>query len=281
MAGGFMHNKHWTEEQLLILRNLYPDTHHNEIAKMVYKTPLSVFTKAQRLKLKKNKEYISNSNKKARALNTNVSIRKYRFNDSFFETINTEEKAYILGWIWSDGYIRNNNQQFGLALNSKDRNILEKIIIKFDSNYPIREYDNTGYSKSGTYCRFDISSTKAVSDLKKHGITLNKTYSKNIPSTIPDNLLHHFIRGFFDGDGCISGKNKMYASVNFAATEELCIWIKSLFLCGSVYKKTNSNYCFSYSINGAKKIQCMFNYLYKDATIYLERKYEKFKELGY
>lgn len=270
-------HKHWTEEELDLLRKLYPDFLEVEIAKHIAKSPAAIKGKAARLHLTRSNSFISSARKKARELNTKVSIRTYEFNDSFFNSIDTEVKAYILGFIWADGFVIKNGQGFGIGLSGKDMEHLVKIRDAMGTNYPVREYRDEKYIK----CRLDIRSVTATSDLVKTGICCTKTYSQNTPMGIPSNMMRHFIRGFFDGDGSVKGKTKMNSQMSFAATQSMCNFLKEHLLSGSITKKVNSDICFSYDLSGAKQLQRVFSYLYDGATIYLERKYNRFINFGF
>lgn len=48
---------------------------------------------------------------------------KYKINQDFFKIIDKEEKAYFLGWLWSDGSV--NKENVSLSIQEKDKEILE------------------------------------------------------------------------------------------------------------------------------------------------------------
>ena len=120
----------------------------------------------------------------------------------------------------------------------------------------------------------------------KHGCYKQKTLILKPPTTVPDNLLHHFIRGFFDGDGSIiksSGKyyekyHKYLFSINFSCMEEIAYWLKDYFHYGSVIKDKRKALSFCYIIGGNNVLENFYHTLYDDATIFLNRKYERFQE---
>ena len=134
--------------------------------------------------------------------------------------------------------------------------------------------------------KVELTSQKTVDDLIKHGCYKQKTLILKPPTTIPENLIHHFIRGFFDGDGSIiKGGGKYYEkyhkycySVDFTCVEEIAYWLQEFFGYGSVIKDKRKEYSFYYTIGGNNVLEDFYNILYHDATIYLDRKYERFQE---
>lgn len=124
--------------------------------------------------------------------------RTYKVNENYFEKIDTPEKAYVLGFFYADGY---NNQKIGVLefVQIKERlDILEQIRKQLSCNYNIKEYT------SGK-CTLNICSKKMSSDIANAGAVQNKSDLLEFPSEqiISKELIPHFIRGYFDGDGCI------------------------------------------------------------------------------
>ena len=130
--------------------------------------------------------------------------RLYKHNYDFFENINTEEKAYWLGFMFTDGYIadyshRYGEDKFGITLHSKDVSSLESFKKSIQATNPITDVSYNGR----TLRRIIMSSQKTVDDLISHGCVKQKSLVLQPPIGVPDELIHHFIRGFFDGDGSI------------------------------------------------------------------------------
>lgn len=217
--------------------------------------------------------------------------KKYNLNETFFDIIDTEEKAYILGFLFADGYINNKNKIIILALTEKDKDILLKINNIVGSDKPLQyiKPSEKRYSKLGQY-RLCFQS-KYMHDC----FVKNNFLNRSIIPKIDDNLIRHFIRGIFDGDGCCSTgwrKNKHYRYFNGtfeilfndkSVAEEINKIISSnsnISLLSVKNKKGNgSTIVFQIKWSGIDNIINIYNYLYKDATIYLERKCDKFKEL--
>lgn len=128
----------------------------------------------------------------------------WKVNQSFFQNW-SEEMAYVLGFIVADGAVYTNprGSQY-LAFYSTDREIIEKIRIAIGSNHTIgvRLRSKRDRCKKDLYV-LQIGSKQIVSELKKFGIIQNKSLVLKFPKGIPDNHIGHFVRGYFDGDGCI------------------------------------------------------------------------------
>lgn len=214
--------------------------------------------------------------------------RTYHHNESFFDVIDSEEKAYWLGFMFADGYIVDENghygqDKFGISLAKQDKKTLEDFAKAIQSNNPICIYprkDNIGQP----LCRILLTSQKTVDDLIKHGCVKQKSLILQPPIDVPRDLTRHFIRGFFDGDGSISkvlkqNKSQEYwYSINITSTYEMIEWIYNFFEMGSIIKEKRRDKTYYYSLGGHRQVIKFFHILYDNATIYMERKYNRFLE---
>lgn len=211
-----------------------------------------------------------------------IRHRKYEFDINFFKKIDTEEKAYWLGFLYADGCIT--DETVTLELQKEDYIHLEKFkqALKTSATKEIK------YPKNRNSCLLYFNSTEMVKDLTKLGCCKNKTFTILFPSNncVPDYLIHHFMRGYFDGDGCIyTRKNKK--GVNTFSVIGNCNFInkyKETLFKGIGKKNDCKNRIFdnnitAFSLGGNKQICKIYNFLYKNANIFLERKYNKFKEI--
>lgn len=201
---------------------------------------------------------------------------KYVLNENFFEKIDTEQKAYWLGFIAADGCMFKNKNQYllRLALGKKDYNHLVKLNRDIESDKPIYE-DKISYS-------LVLRSKKIFNDLIKYNIVPNKTFKLKFPRNVSGNLIKHFIRGYFDGDGGIHWhkKNKTL-EVQFLGLKDFLLRIQKILVneCRINYVKifrSRSIYCLKYV--GNTQVPRILNYLYKGSNIYLDRKYEIAKQ---
>ena len=209
--------------------------------------------------------------------------RKHKLLDeNYFKNIDTIEKAYILGLLFADGYIDKNG--FGITLCYKDKDILDKIsnIIygKIILGYrKERKNSKKAYISNPQY-RLQIISNVMKNDLISHGCVENKTFKIRLPELKNINLYKSFIRGYFDGDGCLCiPKNKcnitfsLTSNVNFCddiknyVNENLDVHMKS----GIRYNNIGYN-----RLTGSKQVIKFMNWLYEDADIFLKRKFDIF-----
>lgn len=203
---------------------------------------------------------------------------KYQVNKNYFKVINTEEKAYWLGFIFADGCINQNFSKNGniksmnleLTLQAKDETHLYKFVKSIGSTHPIA-YKNVG---NGAY-RVCITCTELCRDLINLGCTPRKSLTVKFPK-MEDSLVRHFIRGYSDGNATISTRTRYILS---CGSPSFISYIQEYFINKLGVTRVNlrkdvrsNNLQYEKSKNDTLKI---LNYLYKGATIYLDRKYNK------
>lgn len=211
------------------------------------------------------------------------SYRRYTLNKNFFEVIDTEEKAYCLGFIAADGHVRKSERRIEIELKSSDKNVLERVIQALGNDQPVRystHYDHR-YNKTYHSANLAFYSKKLVMDLRKYGIKENKSEELNINfELIPIDLQRHFWRGFTDGDGTLHYRNyKETVGVTFAICGVLNI-------CNSFKKYISDKLNITMTIkpmgtifeavNQRKKdILKITKLLYSESNIYLDRKQKR------
>ena len=219
--------------------------------------------------------------------NKNIQIRQdgYYVNDNYLDNINTEDKAYFLGWLLSDGCVSKNS--ISLKLKQDDEYIIGEMFNKFSKGY------ENGKSMS-------LSSTKMVGALTKLGCVENKT---DVGFDLPDiskDLFRHFVRGYFDGDGTIAVRsdrpNQIQISICSVNNEFLIQLQEKLFefdILSSIYKEdrkgkslkrpdgkysTNNKDMFRLTLTTHKEKMKFYEFVYNDCTIKLTRKYKKYEK---
>lgn len=209
--------------------------------------------------------------------------RKYHVNHDFFEKIDDEHKAYWLGMLHADGFVsaRKNQKCIGLSLHVNDKHHVEKFRDTLNSNYDIKTYTTkTAYGLT-TYSRLLMTSEKMFSDLLSHGVIEQKSLVLKFPNISPD-LRHHFIRGYFDGDGSFSKSHDGY-KFNMCGTKEflndlsLQIGFPNRKLSRRYKKRKTNNYYLE--IGGRLQVIAIGDYMYRDATVYLKRKHQRYMNL--
>ena len=218
--------------------------------------------------------------------------RTYSHKEDFFHTIDTEEKAYWLGFMFADGYISNNDNrygqdQFGLSLAEEDIGSLYQFKKALDATNPVHIYNRNSNTKGQSLCRLQLTSQQTVDDLIMHGCKKQKSHILQPPIDVPNELIPHFIRGFFDGDGSIvKAKNNNYKktsgyvySINITTTKMMADWLQAYFDMGSVAKESRKEFTYYYNLGGHLQVIKFYHILYDKATVYMKRKYLRFQEL--
>lgn len=220
--------------------------------------------------------------------NDSEKSRKYTYNKEYFKIIDNEEKAYWLGFIYADGYIINeikgkNKDSLGITLGIEDKEHIEKFKKSIDSNHPINIY-KTKYGTNSA--RIIIQDEELVADLIKLGVLRNKSLKLKFPTSdiVNESLIYHFIRGYFDGDGSLKKKGKNIKGYDFSVlgTIEFLTELKVCLNVNNKIRKCNKNNesnNYHLTFGGNQKVKLVTKKLYENATIYLNRKYERYKEL--
>lgn len=239
-------------------------------------------------------EYNCNKSSIQRLLNKHgVSLRnsRYAFDQDFFENIDTEHKAYWLGFMYADGYVSSTRNAVSIRIKADDKYILEQLVIDLKSNIPVNIYTSTkplprsGKLNTLTYAEVMICNGKIKSDLIKHGCIENKSQLLTFPELEP-RLIPHFIRGYMDGDGSITYSKRQKNGnrnfkVNFCGTYEFLTSIQALFGYTTKLNKRWKDDTNNYSLDIAGNIKALdfLDTIYKDSTIHLKRKHDRYLEL--
>lgn len=214
--------------------------------------------------------------------------KKYKNNSNVFDEIDTEEKAYWLGFLYADGCIINhcNNLVLSLALSEKDYNHLVLFQCFLETDKPIHTYSGNHNNK---YCRLVITDRHLCNELIEKGCFQRKTGKVTFPKFLPNELIRHFIRGYVDGNGCITyhmcgkNKNRFAFAIKIDSTKEMLYEFnkflpvknkKDIPTLGKRRKNEVNDY--SLEFGGNKQTLNILNYLYNDSNIYLQRKYDKY-----
>lgn len=192
--------------------------------------------------------------------------------EDFFDFIDTEEKAYFLGWIMADGNVSIYNNQYSLKLHIQagDRELIDKFLLAIDADYKVKIKQT---NKGGLGAYVSITSKHMVQSLITLGVIPQKTGHECVPD-IPETLMHHFFRGYFDGDGIASYRPHGKRS-GFIASKEVIDKIQSIMKTNQKCyhpKNTRKETKVYYFLWGKKQSKRFYNYIYNDATIWLKRK---------
>lgn len=216
---------------------------------------------------------------------------KYDFNIHFFDTINTEAKAYFLGLLYADGSVYLKTRQVTIELNARDVDILEKMKVAFSANHPLSEWYRTTKVTGirNRYLTLRMSNAHFIKRCEELGLVERKSLILTPPPNgeIPDHLIHHFIRGYFDGDGSITlllDQSPRKVMTSLVGTTTFCEWCRDRV--GEYWKQKTGCLVENkevpglsyYRTSAVPQVSRFLDYIYQDATIYLERKWEKYQQ---
>lgn len=164
----------------------------------------------------------------------------------------------------------------------------------------------TRYSKIASF-----SSIEMAEDVREHlqfpkNIRINKTKDLVCPDIVPAHLEHHACRAAFDGDGHLNyhpnannKKKEKDMFISFYGTEKFLEGIRDMVCrhCDVSFMKpkpigsngeqdvnkcnddSDSASLYELSWSGRRQVLIIMDWMYKDATIYLEEKYKKYKSI--
>lgn len=209
--------------------------------------------------------------------------QKYDINEAFFDNIDTEEKAYILGLLYADGYNNEYRNSVNLSLAEKDKNILDKITQLIQPTKPLQFIERRIKNKSlQNVYRLVIANKHISQQLVKLGCMQAKTFKITFPEWLQNNLIPHFIRGYCDGDGYICNNiNNPSFNISLTSTEIFCNKLAEILKAKcdincyirTRHKERNNNIRML-EISGRLQAQKFCDFIYKNANIFLDRKME-------
>lgn len=207
-----------------------------------------------------------------------------KFDNTVFDVIDTEEKAYWLGFMYADGYVSNNGKTVELSLKGDDVEHLRKFALFLHHKDGVYLGNAKCGNKYFTRCRLTLTNSHFNEALVKAGCVPNKSLILTFPDTsifTSKDLIIPFIRGYVDGDGSIYATPNNKVAFSITGTLEFLDGITSQFpnQFSGCYHKRHSDSNTYFIANTCNKATEFGKALYDNATIYLQRKYEKFNEL--
>jgi hypothetical protein len=319
-AIGLADNVEWTQDQIDYLIDNYCYKTNEEIGKKIGRSGQAVSYKAFELSLSINENWSDNESNIVKTNYLNKTMNelqellpgktkgdilaychklgltrtKKTCTRDFFNVIDTEEKAYWLGFIFADGYISYSEKNMkkgqlattyctGIKLKWSDREHLKKFNKSISGNYKVFKEINhpDGFRKQTTEAaKILVYSQQMYNDLNKY-FDRDKTYTAKFPD-IPENLIRHFIRGYFDGDGCLSLiDDKIYikflgASKDFhEGLKEVLKNNNFIFTSNSKINLHGTEMYYIFINRNLEKIKFL-DWIYQDCNVYLDRKHEKY-----
>lgn len=208
------------------------------------------------------------------------------FNQRYFDDIDTKAKAYWLGFFYADVYNSQSENKVNMCLQGGDYGHLEKLADALEID---RDRIERGFTAEGhATATLPFYSKHMCEKLAEKGCPQAKSFIIKYPYWIQENLHSHFIRGMFDGDGCLTYRQKQKEwKFNIVSTKEGCEGLQkyinkytSLNVRINYISETNNN-TYNVETSGNERISKILDWLYLDAEkeIKLDRKYEKYLEL--
>lgn len=258
----------WTVKEMSFVINNFKNMSYREMSKCIGRTIDAIQLKCAKLGLKKES--------------------KYSYDKHYFDNIDTKEKAYWLGFIYADGYINYNplkhNYELGIEISDIDDKHLEKFSKCLKFNGKIRYRKRIINNVERKLCSIRLYCKEMLHSLIKNGVIQNKHNKIQLPR-LKKQFMNHFIRGYFDGDGCIHiyKKKKLikcsFTSSSYVFLEQLKTLFITLGITSYLYSEKNKS-TFKLQIGTKESHDLFLKYLYTDINknIYLDRKYQKYIE---
>lgn len=257
--------KYWNSEKENVLR-LYLDEHKrtSEIAQIygVSSSTICVHLREFGVKLRKGAEARHNA--------------KYTVDMDFFQNIDTEEKAWVLGFVLTDGHVSKKGHLM-FSVQAQDIDILEQIQKALKTDSPIKQKADLPYYDLNISCEYICRRLRDI------GLNNRKTewfdFAKLL-SNVPEHLLPHLVRGMFDGDGSLRIYKYPYFkkhSYHFGYTgiRTVCDFIQDYFALGTKMTDEGNGYWTCISSNHAVILDACAK-MYANATYFGQRKYHTY-----
>jgi hypothetical protein len=228
---------------------------------------------------------------KEKGYDPSSKIRIPLADETIFSKIDTEEKAYWLGFLYADGAISYDGIRYcvDLALKESDYNHLAKFKKFLQTDAEIKKKVIKGDNgKKHLACRISVHNKCLVGDLVAKGCMPNKSLTLEFPeySIVPKYLIIPFIRGYFDGDGSIyipkakeNSRRTGQAAISFVGTKKFLLRIREE-LGLSNTKLYSKGKAFQSTHGGNRNVKAFLEQIYHNATIYLDRKFLKYQEFN-
>lgn len=287
-------NKYHTSERYLrqILKENNIDRHYGYISDEVKKRVGILYLKGLNQRQISEEILVSGAAIRKYLKEQNIPTRstsecnmRYKRNKHYFDEIDTPNKAYILGLLYADGCNHTLHNSITLVLQAEDIQVIERVKqeLEYEGNIRFSAKDKPQYKDKYILC---INDEYMSNQLNKIGMVNNKSLILEFPKCVPMNLINHFVRGYFDGDGCI------YLNKEIRKTE-ICIVgtfdmvkrmhdIAVLMNCSCSIchpKQSGESNTYTLRVNGYHNVKNFMNWMYDNADIKMERKYNKYLEV--
>lgn len=211
--------------------------------------------------------------------------RKYTINANCFNSIDTPEQAYWLGFLMADGYISVTRGIVTITVQRRDRELLQNFLRFVGSNKNIKDIVAIVNDKKYLQSKILVNCRTIVGNLDKYGCGQNKSLILEPPTFLAQSLIPFWVLGYMDGDGCVATWTDSYKTecprirISFTGTYNVLHFIKQYFHTGGTIRKEHR--CqHTYSFCVTETATCSFlNLVYSNehiASICLQRKKQKY-----
>lgn len=285
-------NLRFTDKEVKDIIDRYNNGECVDILRKKYRcrnTTISNILKRNNITIKRTYEYYTSKEL--------ATQRKYYCDEDIFENIDNENKAYWLGFIFADGNIYIPQGKSGgskgirieITLKEEDSYHLQNFADFIKSNYPIKKKIVKLKGKEFIEYRISIGSIKMGKDLISHGCTPRKSLTLQYPKNINDKYFGSFLRGYFDGDGCVfyklykkRNRNSFSNVVSILGTFDFLSAIDNKLKENKIKTRRgvakSSSKAFILEISTISYFD-FYNLIYAEGNYMLKRKLDKFKGL--
>ena len=211
--------------------------------------------------------------------------RHYDRNSNYFDVIDTANKAYFFGLLCSDGSNSIGHRQIIISLQEEDGYLLEKLKeeLEYTGEIKICDRNHQLNPKHKITHRFAMQDIHMSEQLEQMGMVARKSYNFKFPTCVPDEFMRDFLRGYFDGDGCV-GYYERYKKGNssLVGTHDFCINVQKILAerdiksCIVHPKQCKDSDTYVLMTSATNATYHFLSWLYDDAEIKMIRKYEKY-----
>lgn len=215
--------------------------------------------------------------------------RKYTLNEKYFDDIDSQEKAYWLGFLFADGYNNERRAEVKLCLNKDDSNHIELFKKAIGSNQPLKE---NACNKRDNTVQIVICNKHFSAQLAELGCFQDKSLHLRFPN-IDKKYEQSFMLGYFDGDGCICVSNPSHPEFSVTSSYDFATSYQQILIENCELSKTKlydrwndgralRNHSWTLRYGGNGNIKNIYPFLYNKTTSTvpcLKRKKEKFDKI--
>lgn len=195
-----------------------------------------------------------------------------------FRQIDTEEKAYWLGFLYADGTVASHTSAIGITLTDEEH--VEKFKTAIGAiNHKIVAEHSKNFPNAKTLYHLEVKDKQLHKDLVELGCIPNKSLNLTKIPNIPRDYVSHFIRGYFDGDGSLHYlKATNNYRISFVGTFDFLNDIQKELQTNVSLHYGSSGKAYMLQISGRKQVERVLNYIYQDSTesMRLNRKYQTY-----